>query len=170
MLSCKWQPCLSWFGFIPSKWKQTMGILKMPSFYLDSVTMEMLLFPFLCGYKISWVLQECTLILLHNNLFVSEAFYHWILPCFICHEILINFVGRKNCFFFLWKIFYFSICFTSNKLYWIEDQLTDVSTRFYTSVSWRWRVELSATWLDTYFATVTITLIIFLSEDWNICH
>ena len=51
-LSCKWQPCLSWFRFIPSKWKQTMEILKMPSFYLDSVTMEMLLFPFLCGYKI----------------------------------------------------------------------------------------------------------------------
>ena len=30
--------------------------------------------------------------------------------------------------------------------YWIEDQLTDVSTWFYTSVSWRWRVDPSASW------------------------
>ena len=43
-------------------------------------------------------------------------------------------------FFLLLKIFYFSICLTSDKLYWIEDQLADVSTRFYTSASWRWRV------------------------------
>ena len=28
------------------------------------------------------------------------------------------------------------MCLTSNKLYWIEDQLADVSTRFYTSASW----------------------------------
>ena len=39
-------------------------------------------------------------------------------------------------FFLLLKIFYFSICLTSNKLYWIEDQLADVSTRFYRSASW----------------------------------
>ena len=32
--------------------------------------------------------------------------------------------------------FYFFVCLTSNKLYWIEDQLADVSTRFYTSASW----------------------------------
>ena len=50
---------------------------------------------------------------------------------------------------FLLKIFYFSICLTSNKLYWIEDKLVDVSTRFYTLASWRWQVDLSATWLDT---------------------
>ena len=43
------------------------------------------------------------------------------------------------------KIFYFSISLTSNKLYWIEDQLTDISTPFYTSVSWCWWVEPSAT-------------------------
>ena len=48
------------------------------------------------------------------------------------------------------KVFYFSICLTSNKLYWIEDQLTDVSTGFYMSVSWHWRVEPSVTWLDTH--------------------
>ena len=61
---------------------------------------------------------------------------HWrYLPRFIRHEILINFVERKKVFFFL-KIFHFSICLTSNKLYWIEDQLADVSTRFYTSASW----------------------------------
>ena len=38
---------------------------------------------------------------------------------------------------------------TSHKLYWIEDQLADVSTRFYTLASWRWRVEPSTSWLDT---------------------
>ena len=37
---------------------------------------------------------------------------------------------------FLLNIVYFSVCLTSNKLYWIDDQLADVSTRFYTSVSW----------------------------------
>ena len=36
----------------------------------------------------------------------------------------------KN-YVFVLKIFYFSICLISNKLYWIEDQLADVSTRFY---------------------------------------
>ena len=51
------------------------------------------------------------------------------------------------------KIFYFSISLTSNKLYWIEDQLTDISTPFYTSVSWCWWVEPSATWLDTIHPT-----------------
>ena len=37
---------------------------------------------------------------------------------------------------FLLNIIYFSVCLTSNKLYWIDDQLVDVSTRFYTSASW----------------------------------
>ena len=37
---------------------------------------------------------------------------------------------------FLLNIVYFSVCLTSNKLYWIDDQLADVSTRFYTSASW----------------------------------
>ena len=41
---------------------------------------------------------------------------------------------------FLLNIIYFSVCLTSNKLCWIEDQLTNVSTRFFTSVSWRRRV------------------------------
>ena len=54
-----------------------------------------------------------------------------MLTFFVRHEVLINFVGRKF-FFLLLKIFYFSICLTSDKLYWIEDQLADVSTRFYT--------------------------------------
>ena len=38
--------------------------------------------------------------------------------------------------FFLLKIFYFSICLTSNKLCWIEDQLANVATQFYTLASW----------------------------------
>ena len=36
-----------------------------------------------------------------------------------------------------------------DKLYWIDDQLADVSTRFYTSASWRRRVGPSASWLVT---------------------
>ena len=44
---------------------------------------------------------------------------------------------------FLLNIVYFSVCLTSNKLYWIDDQLADVSTRFYTSASWRQRVGVS---------------------------
>ena len=43
--------------------------------------------------------------------------------------------------FFLLNIVYFSVCLTSNKFYWIEDQLADVSTRFYTSANWRRRVD-----------------------------
>ena len=31
---------------------------------------------------------------------------------------------------FLLNIVYFSVCLISNKLYWIEDQLADVSARF----------------------------------------
>ena len=38
--------------------------------------------------------------------------------------------------FCLLNIVYFFVCLTSNKLHWIEDQLADVSTRFYTSASW----------------------------------
>ena len=38
--------------------------------------------------------------------------------------------------FFLLNIIYFSVCLTSNKWYWIEDQLADVSTWFYTLASW----------------------------------
>ena len=43
--------------------------------------------------------------------------------------------------FFLLNIVYFFVCLTSNKLYWINDQLADVSTRFYTSAGWRRRVD-----------------------------
>ena len=42
---------------------------------------------------------------------------------------------------FLLNIVYFSVCLTSNKLYWIDDQLADVSTRFYMPASWRRRVD-----------------------------
>ena len=49
--------------------------------------------------------------------------------------------------------FYFFVCLTSNKLYWIEDQLADVSTRFYTLASWRRQVGPSASWLVTSVAT-----------------
>ena len=64
---------------------------------------------------------------------------------------------KKN---FLLKIFYFSICLTSNKLYWIEDQLTYASTRFYTSASWYWLVEPSVTWLQFWWA-------IYILNQWQ---
>ena len=41
---------------------------------------------------------------------------------------------------FLLNIVYFSVCLTSNKLYWIEDQLTDISTRFYTLALASWTI------------------------------
>ena len=44
----------------------------------------------------------------------------------------------KNCF--LLEIFYFSTCLTSNKLYWIEDQVADVSTWFNMLVLVSWTV------------------------------
>ena len=65
---------------------------------------------------------------------------------------------EENKIVFSLNIFYFSICLSSNKLYWIEDQLADVSTQFYMSVSWRWQVEQLATWLDT----------IFLADFWAV--
>ena len=46
---------------------------------------------------------------------------------------------------FLLKIFYFSICLTSHELYWIEDQLANVSPQFYMSASWHWQVKPLAT-------------------------
>ena len=69
------------------------------------------------------------MLLSHNNSFVSEA------------DIVI---GDVLPVLFLLNIVYFSVCLTSNKLYWIEDQLADVSTLFYTSASWRRRVGPSA--------------------------
>ena len=51
---------------------------------------------------------------------------------------------------FLLNIVLFSVCLTSNELYWTDDQLADLSTRFYTSASWRRRVGPSASWLVTY--------------------
>ena len=85
------------------------------------------------------------MLLSHDNSFASEAFI------VIGNVYLALFTMRfyklcwKKKIVFLLKIFYFSICLTSNKLYWIEDQLVDVSTRFYTSASWRWQVDPSAT-------------------------
>ena len=52
---------------------------------------------------------------------------------------------EENRIVFSLNIFYFSVCLTSNKLYWIEDQLAHISTQFYVSVSRRWQVEPSAT-------------------------
>ena len=52
---------------------------------------------------------------------------------------------EENRIVFSLNIFYFSICLSTNKLYWIEDQLTHISTQFYVSVSRRWQVEPLAT-------------------------
>ena len=75
------------------------------------------------------------------KLFWSLVMFTWLYSPWYTYKLCWK---KKNCFFL--KIFYFSMCLTSNKLYWIEDQLADVSTRFYTSASWCWRVETSATW------------------------
>ena len=90
-----------------------------------------------------------TVLLSHNNLFVSEAFVVIgdVCPALFAMRCLWTLLEEKN--FFLMKLFYFFICLSSNKLYWIEDQLTDVSTQLYMLASWRWQVEPSAIWLDT---------------------
>ena len=62
-LSWKRQLYLFCFGPIPAKWNQTMRISKLPLFYHDGVTMEILTFPFLYAYEISRALQACALIL-----------------------------------------------------------------------------------------------------------
>ena len=46
---------------------------------------------------------------------------------------------------FYMSIFYFSICLSSNKLYWIEDQLAN--TQFYTSISYISKLALVATYM-----------------------
>ena len=69
---------------------------------------------------------------LSQSLVISTSLYSPWDPYKLCWK-------KKNVFFL--KIFHFSICLTSNKLHWIEDQLADISTRFYMSVSWRWRVD-----------------------------
>ena len=84
------------------------------------------------------------MLLSHNILVASELSKSLVLfPCFIHHDVFIDFVGRRKKIVFLQKIFYFSTCLTSNKLYWIENQLANISTRFYGLASWR--VEPSAT-------------------------
>ena len=55
------------------------------------------------------------MLLSHNNSFASEA---------------VRVVGE--------------VYFALSKLYWIDNQLADVSTRFYTSASWRRQVGPSA--------------------------
>ena len=66
-----------------------------------------------------------------------------------CLSFCLMFTNVHQCFFLL-NIVYFSVCLTSKKFYWIEDQLTDVFTRFYTSASWCRRVGVgelaSASW------------------------
>ena len=91
--------------------------------------------------KIIWSTGMMSLYSIVTQLVRAWSFYihWWCLPCFICHEILKTLLEANKIAFSLY-IFHFSICLSSNKLYWIEDQLADVSTRFYTSASWRWRV------------------------------
>ena len=87
------------------------------------------------------------MLLSHINLFTSEAFIvigDVYLALFTMRSLK-NFVEEKKKVFFLLKIFYFSICLTSNKFYWIEDQLANIFTQFYMLVSWHWRVELWVT-------------------------
>ena len=62
-----------------------------------------------------------------------SCFSHWwYSPMF---KLLFD-VYQCSPVFCLLNIVYFPVCLTSNKLYRIEDQLADVSTRFYTSASW----------------------------------
>ena len=64
------------------------------------------------------------MLLSHNNSFASEAFTFIgdvYLALFAMRSLKTLLEGNKTIFSL--NIFYFSICLTSNKLYWIEDQL-----------------------------------------------
>ena len=85
-----------------------------------------------------------------------------------CLSFCLMFTNVHQCF--LLNIVYFSVCLTSNKLYWIEDQLTDVSTRFYTSASWCRRVgvgELTG-YLLIYIALVSSIYCRILNNSWRV--
>ena len=55
-----------------------------------------------------------------------------------CLSFCLMFTNVHQCFFTKYRLLFFFL--TSYKSYWIEDQLADVSTRFYTSASWRRQV------------------------------
>ena len=63
----------------------------------------------------------CSHLKLSQSLAISTSLYLPWDPYKLCWK-------KKNVFFL--KIFHFSICLTSNKLYWIEDQLANISTCF----------------------------------------
>ena len=68
------------------------------------------------------------MLLSHNNSFVSEAFTFIgdvYLALFAMRSLKTLLEGNKTIFSL--NIFYFAVCLTSNKLYWIEDQLADVT-------------------------------------------
>ena len=107
--------------------------------------------------RLKW--WDFSALLSHNNYLVgvwSFLGYWRYLPGFIRHEILINFAGRKKLIFPKDFLLFYKFNFWQVQ-YWIEDQLADVFTRFYTSASWRWRVEPSATWLDTLKTSLSCT-------------
>ena len=111
------------------------------------------------------------MLLSHNNSFTFKAVrvigdVHQCSPMF---KLLFD-VHQCSPVFFLLNIVYFSVCLTSNKLYWIEDQLTDVSTRFYTSASWCRRVgvgELTG-YLLIYIALVSSIYCRILNNSWRV--
>ena len=65
---------------------------------------------------------------------------------------------------FLLNIVYFSVYLTSNKFYWIEDQLADVSTRFYTSKSWRRRVDRNSNRENGPLCSLLLSLVTLILE------
>ena len=67
------------------------------------------------------------MLLSHNNSFVSEAFTFIgdvYLALFAMRSLKTLLEGNKTIFSL--NIFYFAVCLTSNKLYWIEDQLYSI--------------------------------------------
>ena len=117
LLYSLWQPynlCWKWKDFFSLK-----ILLRKPRFIKSKRKSDRLTWWVFkcCCHKII-----CSRLRLLSSLAMFTLLYSQWDPYKIC--------WRKN-YVFVLKIFYFSICLISNKLYWIEDQLADVSTRFY---------------------------------------
>ena len=92
-------------------------------------------------------------VLSHNNYLVRVwSFYsHWrCLPFFLRNKILINFVGRKNCFFTKYLLLFYMFNFQEVVLDWKPTRRLDfIHRRVGVGELNRRRLEPSATWLDT---------------------
>ena len=137
-------------------------------FFFTKALVEKAKFFFFKSDRLTWWVS--TVLSSHHNSLAFEAFI------FIGDVYLALFTMRslwtlleENKTVFLLSIFHFSVCLTYHKLYWIEDQLADVSTRFSTSASWRvasWTVG-DLTVIHIYLVYIVILFLEQIRGNWN---